>query len=270
MHLWCQLLPQVERQLLLFQQSRLHPNLSAYAHVYSHHDYNKHPFIPIGMEALVQDKLHKHHTYAEHCKKAFVLDTSTKHYRCWKFWSTATQATQISGAVFFKHKYLTNPSVTPEDLVIAAAENLTQALKTSIPQPLQVSTIQVLKDLSEVFTDASHKYSSNPTIHIPNASPLHPHWELTECPRVSPTPLGSPPQRVHTTTISLTAPGTLPTRAPTNVQIPLFPPNIPSASPRHNTAHQQLGTAPSPTTPSTCQIMPHVPSPPLTKPQRSQ
>jgi hypothetical protein len=43
------------------------------------------------------------------------------------------QATRISGAAFFKHKYLTNPPVTPEDLVIAAAENLTQALETSIP-----------------------------------------------------------------------------------------------------------------------------------------
>jgi hypothetical protein len=32
-HLWCQLLPQIERQLLLLQQLRLHPNLSAYAHV---------------------------------------------------------------------------------------------------------------------------------------------------------------------------------------------------------------------------------------------
>ncbi len=52
MHLWCKLLPQVERQLLLLQQSRLHPNLSAYAHVYGHHDYNKHPFIPIKMEPL--------------------------------------------------------------------------------------------------------------------------------------------------------------------------------------------------------------------------
>jgi hypothetical protein len=57
----------------------------------------------------------------------------------------------------FKHKYLTNPSVTPEDLVIFAAENLAQALETSIPQHLQVSTIQALKDLSEVFTDTSHK-----------------------------------------------------------------------------------------------------------------
>jgi hypothetical protein len=113
MHLWCQLLPQVEQQLLLLRQSRFHPNLSAYAHVYGHHDYNKHPFVPIGMEALVRDKPYKWQTYAEHCKKAFVPGTSTEHYRCWKFWSTATQATRISGTAFFKHKYRTNLSVTP-------------------------------------------------------------------------------------------------------------------------------------------------------------
>ncbi len=69
-HLWCQLLPQVERQLLLLCQSRAHPNLLAYAHVYEHHDYNWHPFVPTSMEALVHDKPHKHRTYAEHCTKA--------------------------------------------------------------------------------------------------------------------------------------------------------------------------------------------------------
>jgi len=79
-HLWCQLLPQVEQQLLLLRQSRAHPNLSAYAHVYKQHDYNRHPFVPIGKEALVHDKPHKHCTYAKHCTKAFVLGTSTKHY----------------------------------------------------------------------------------------------------------------------------------------------------------------------------------------------
>jgi hypothetical protein len=222
------------------------------------------------MEARAHNKSHKCQTYAEHCKKAFVLGTSTKHYQCWKFWSTATRATQISGAVFFKHKYLTKPSVTPEDLVITTAENLTQALETSISQHLQVSIIQASNDLSEVFTDASHKYTSNPTIHIPNAPSLHPHQELTESPRVSPTPLDSPPPRVPTTTILPTAPGTLPTHAPTTVQIPLFDPNVPSASLWHNTAQQQLGTAPSPTTPITRQIMPHVPYPPLTKFRQSQ
>ncbi len=59
LHLWCQLLQQVERQLHLLQQLQLQPNISAYVHVYGHHDYNKHPFVPIGMEALVHGKPHK-------------------------------------------------------------------------------------------------------------------------------------------------------------------------------------------------------------------
>jgi hypothetical protein len=73
MHLWCQLLPQVELQLLLLQQSQVNPNMSVYAHLYRQHDYNKHPFVPIGMEALVHDKPHKQRTYAEHCRKHLSL-----------------------------------------------------------------------------------------------------------------------------------------------------------------------------------------------------
>ena len=113
MHLWCQLLPQVELQLLLLRQSRVNPNMSAYAHLYGQHDYNKHPFVPIGMEALVHDKPQMRRTYAEHCRKAFVLGTSIEHYWCWKFWSNNTRSTRVSGAAFFKHKYITNPAVTP-------------------------------------------------------------------------------------------------------------------------------------------------------------
>jgi hypothetical protein len=86
------------------------------------------------------------------------------------------------GCHVFKHKYLTNPSVTPEDLVIAAAGNLSQALETSIFQHLQVFTIQALKDLSEVFTDAAHKYSDDPAIHMPDVPTSHNHQEPTESP----------------------------------------------------------------------------------------
>jgi hypothetical protein len=60
MHLWYHLLPQVERQLILLQQSQVSPGMSAYAHVYQgQHDYNKHPFVPIGMELLVHVKPQK-------------------------------------------------------------------------------------------------------------------------------------------------------------------------------------------------------------------
>jgi hypothetical protein len=116
MHLWCQLLPQVERQLLLLRQSQVNPGMSAYAHVYQgQYNYSKHLFVPIGMESLVHVKPHKQRTYAQHCKIGFVIGILFKHYRCQNIWMKDMHGMRISGAVWFKHKYLTNPSVTPED-----------------------------------------------------------------------------------------------------------------------------------------------------------
>jgi hypothetical protein len=149
-----------------------------------------------------------------------------------------------SWALFFKHKYLTNPSVTPEDVVIAVAENLARALDTTIPQHLRISTIQALKKPSEVFTNPSHKYNNDPAIHMPDAPPSHPHQEPTESPRMSPTPLGTPPPRVHTTMISLKLPGILPSRAPSSIQKSLFHPDVSSVGPRQGIAKHHLRTEP--------------------------
>ncbi len=170
-HLWCQLLPQIKRQLLVRCQSKANPNILAYAHVYGHHNYNRHPFVPIGMEALVHNQPHKCRLFAQHCRKVFVLGTSTKHYCCWKFWSVTTRAIRISGAAFFKHKSLTNPMVPPEDRVIAAAGALAQALDNQMPTHMRESTIQALSNLQDVFQQANINYNVDPTTHVIQAAP---------------------------------------------------------------------------------------------------
>ena len=53
LHLWCQAIPQAERQLLLLRQSNVNQTVSAYAYVYGPHDYNAEPFVTIGMETLI-------------------------------------------------------------------------------------------------------------------------------------------------------------------------------------------------------------------------
>jgi hypothetical protein len=75
LHLWCQALPQMERQLLLLWQSNTNPKVSAYAHVYGQHNYNAAPFVPIGMKTLVHEKPHWQKSFAKHCKKGCVLGT---------------------------------------------------------------------------------------------------------------------------------------------------------------------------------------------------
>ena len=86
LHLWCQDIPQAERQLLLLRKSNVNPTISAYAYVYGLHDYNAEPFVPIGMETLVHDKTGRRKTFAEHCSKVHVLGKSFKHYCAWIMW----------------------------------------------------------------------------------------------------------------------------------------------------------------------------------------
>ena len=56
LHLWCRVIPQAERQLLLIIHSNVNTHISSYAHVYGQHDYSAEPFVPIRMESLVHDK----------------------------------------------------------------------------------------------------------------------------------------------------------------------------------------------------------------------
>ncbi len=51
---------------------------------------------------------------------------------------------------FFKHQYITNPTVSPESLVVAAAQQLTSTLKGNIPMGNE--TAEALKKVGELFT----------------------------------------------------------------------------------------------------------------------
>ena len=162
--MWCQTIPQVERQLLLLRQSDVNPKISAYAHVYGPHNYDATPFVPIGMESLVHDKPRRRKTFAEHCRKGYVLGTSFEHYRCWSMWMKASRATRISATVFHKHKYISNPTVTAADAVIAAASNLAAVLKGKLPQHLKESSLNELTRLSTIFSQAATGTSEPPAI----------------------------------------------------------------------------------------------------------
>ena len=92
--------------------------VSEYAQVYRPHDYKAAPLMPIVMETLLNDKPKRRGTFAEHCRKGYVLGTDFENYRSCKICMKDTRATRISATVFNKHKYITNPRVTPEDCVI--------------------------------------------------------------------------------------------------------------------------------------------------------
>ena len=73
-----------------------------------------------------------------------------QHHRCFRVYITKTRATRISDTVFYKHQYITNPSLSPESHVLAAAQQLATALQGNIPAGNE--TAEVLKKVSDLFT----------------------------------------------------------------------------------------------------------------------
>eukprot|EP00804_Cyclotella_cryptica_P008459 CCRYP_003952-RA/>CCRYP_003952-RA protein AED:0.49 eAED:0.38 QI:0/0/0/1/0/0/2/0/237 len=120
LHLWCQLLPQMGANSAFYGNQCI-PHISSHTHLYGHHDYNAHPFVPLGMEALVHDKPHRRKSFAQHCTKGYVIGTST-----------STTAAGKCG-----HQLRAPPVSLPQSssntsAIIAAAANLSHLLTNNL------------------------------------------------------------------------------------------------------------------------------------------
>ncbi len=148
--LWCTLLKQTELTVNLLRQSNVVPKILTFAHVHCHHDYMKKPFAPIGCAVQVHVKPKNRRTWDIHTIAGFNLGTSMEHHLCFKIYVTKTRATRVSDTVFFKHQYITNPTVSPESSVVAAAQQPTSALKGNILTGNE--TAEALKKVGKLFT----------------------------------------------------------------------------------------------------------------------
>jgi len=52
-----------------------------------------------------------------------------EHCRCYKIYVKKTRSERISNTVFFKHKYITQPPVSPADTIVKALDDLMHTLK---------------------------------------------------------------------------------------------------------------------------------------------
>jgi hypothetical protein len=68
-------------------------------------------------------------TWAEHSIDGWYLGTSPEHYQCHIIYTKGTQSKRISDTVFFKTKFITQPTLTPTNTVVNAITNLTNSLK---------------------------------------------------------------------------------------------------------------------------------------------
>ena len=129
LHLWDRLLPQTEITLNLPRQSNATSMVSAYTHLAGPFDYNKMPLAPMGWEVQIHEKTDKQGTWSYHSVDGWYLATSPKHYRVHNCYVKTTQAERLTDTIQFKHKNITNPTISPHDKIMHALANCKEALK---------------------------------------------------------------------------------------------------------------------------------------------
>ena len=79
----------------------------------------------------------------------YYIGCSHEHYRCHKVYVTSTRHIRVFQTVFFKHKYLTQPTFTSHDALIVAADKLADAFKGAMPK--DSTTENGIKLLLDIF-----------------------------------------------------------------------------------------------------------------------
>ena len=80
----------------------------------------------------------------------YSTNKQMQHHQCFRVYITKTRATRIRVTVYFKHQYITNPTVSPESHVVAAAKQLAMTLQGNIP--VGNETAEALKKVNNLFT----------------------------------------------------------------------------------------------------------------------
>ena len=108
----------------MLRKSRVNPVKSSFQVLYGDHNYNANPFALLGVEVEVYEMPSKSSTWGAHTKKGYYIGNSWEHDWCHKVWVPETRHVSVGQTIFFKHKYLTQPSITPLDVIVQATGNL--------------------------------------------------------------------------------------------------------------------------------------------------
>ena len=152
MRLWDRLLPQTILTLNLLRQSNAVPTISAWQYVHGHFDYNKMPLAPMGCAVQLYQNSEKRTSWGANAIDGWYLQTSPEHYRCHIIYVKQTKSERVSDTVFFKTKFITQPTLTPADVITKALNDLTQALKGKSNQQ-GLDQIDALTKLNDILNN---------------------------------------------------------------------------------------------------------------------
>ena len=157
---WDTLLPQAELTCNLLHQSNIAPNVSVKAYTFRTHDFNCMPLVHLGCAVQIHVKMSRFQSWAVNSVDGWYLRTSAKTYRSYDVWVNRIGSVRSTDTVFFKHKHITNPTVTPGEAIVHTAKELTEALKGNVPGSLRDTSLEELARVEQIFAQKAQSHKS--------------------------------------------------------------------------------------------------------------
>ena len=107
------------------------------------------PLAPMGCKVQLYESINIHGSWADNSTDGWYLGTSNKHYRCHIIYVKKTRSERISDTVFFKHRYITQPTLMQADIILKAIDDLTHALKgrKNVKGDAQIEALEKIDEL---------------------------------------------------------------------------------------------------------------------------
>ena len=132
--------------------------------------YNHTLLKPLGCKVIIHKKTGNRHSWDFRGKHGWNVGVSLKHYCCQLVVAKYTTAVQVSDTIEFRHHYLTQPSVTPEDIILHGMDTLPCNLEDA-PTAACYAQLSVIADLHDLFHCWSSPAQDSPP--LPPATMLH-------------------------------------------------------------------------------------------------
>eukprot|EP00956_Cyclotella_meneghiniana_P037297 scaffold136652_cov59-Cyclotella_meneghiniana.AAC.1 len=121
------------------------------------------PLAPMGCEVQFHIKPSRRKTFGEHSGDGYYLRTSDEHYRTHVIFVKKTRAKRLADTVFFKHKYITQPTVTTADAIVNAYRKVAQAIN-GIQHSKEDAQMEALERIKQIFDASSNQHAEVPRV----------------------------------------------------------------------------------------------------------
>ena len=144
---------QGELSLNLLRNSRANPRLSAWSYLFGNWDFNANPLAPPGTKVVFHNKPEVRSTWDMRGLVGFYIAPAPHHYRCVKLFKEDTRKEIITDTIKFVPHKIPIPSVSADDAVMKACDDIKEILLHHNNQPIL--------SINPSTQDALHEVASN-------------------------------------------------------------------------------------------------------------